>query len=174
MGPWHPTPDDETGQRQALAYHVAGHVVVSRLLNREIARASILDRDARDEHQEHAGISRASEGPDHDPRIHRANMEHEALVLFAGEIGEFIGTHAQSNPWAAVDDRDSIVALVLLMNDNERDLAFLHHDYLKKRAWHLFDGKLPLLAAVAEALLEHDELDHADVLDVERRLVAGE
>jgi hypothetical protein len=161
----------KNGNKDAfIAYHEAGHAVVSFCLGVRVRRATIVPDDdsaghvqnEREKPSTYNGIDRGD--PWHPSRL---RAEKRVMVLQAGEVAQ-----RRYNPLSVrrghfQDDRKKCVDLLRRYAPDEEKLDVMPH-YRLLRHWtiYLIEQYWDLVEAVAKALLECRELSGTQVLDV--------
>jgi Peptidase family M41 len=128
--------------REAIAYHEAGHAVVSMKLGYKCLYVTLIPDDSRLGHVccEDPLIGR------HDDKI-----KHALKVLLAARLAE--GKHAGSPTWGDADDRVKATNLALLATDRDTERAETLVNEMIQETRKLVERHWPEIEALAKRLL---------------------
>jgi Peptidase family M41 len=134
--------------REAIAYHEAGHAVVSMKLGYKCLYVTIIPDGSRRGHAccENPLIGR------HDDKI-----EHALKVLLAARLAE--GKHAGSPTWGDADDRVKATNLALLATDRDTERAEMLINEMIQETRKLVEQHWPEIDALAQRLLVNQRVN---------------
>ena len=131
-----------TDPREAIAYHEAGHAVISMKLGYKCLYVTIIPDG-----------SRLGHVCCEDPLIagHDHKIEHALKVLIAASLSE--GKHVGSPTWGDADDRVKATNLALLATDRDTERADALINEMIGEARKLVEQYWPEIEALAQSLL---------------------
>ncbi len=134
--------------REAIAYHEAGHAVISMKLGYKCLYVTIIPDGSRLGHV-------CCENPlvgGHDDSIHQA-----LKILIAAGLAE--GKHVGSRTWGDADDRVKATNLALLATDRDTDNADALINEMIGEARELVEQHWPDIEALAQRLLIEEQVN---------------
>ena len=144
--------DRATAAREAIAYHEAGHAVISMKLGYRCLYVTIIPDGGRLGHV-------CCE----DPLIggHDNKIEHALKVLMAANLAE--GRHVRSQTWDNADDRVKATNLALLATDRDTERAEALINQMIGETRELVEQHWPDIEALAQRLLVKGRVNFLEV-----------